>query len=275
MHILLSGVAVLAALYAVLLAGLYLLQTRILFRPDRSRPDQERCGLNDFETVSISTQDGLPLLAWFKPPSGPEGCAVLYLHGNAGHIGHRASRMPAFLRHGLGVMLLEYRGYGGNPGIPSESGLIEDARSALRFLACLGFPPHRILLWGESLGTGVASALAEGAPAAALLLEAPFTSITAIARRRYPFVPVGALLRHRFDTLSRIGRVRMPVFVMHGAQDRIVPVAMGRAVHAAAQEPRGIWVAEAAGHDDLIDAGAVDAAMAFLKRLGTADVRNT
>jgi fermentation-respiration switch protein FrsA (DUF1100 family) len=129
------------------------------------------------------------------------------------------------------------------------------------------FASDQILLWGESLGSGIAVRLASEQPVAALLLEAPYTSIADMARLRYPFVPVDRLLLDRFDSLRVIGGVRAPILVMHGAHDRIIPVAMGRAVFQAARDPKQLWIANEAGHLDMVEAGAVEAAGDFVDRM--------
>jgi hypothetical protein len=264
----LIGAGVLAVLYGLLAASLFLMQRRILFLPDKTRPDLARAGIPGVREMTVTTEDGLALLAWYLPPLRDDGPVVLYLHGNAGHIGHRAYRLERFRRLGWGVLLLEYRGYGGNPGGPSEAGLLIDARAGLAAVQAMGFPPHRVLLWGESLGSGLAVRLAVEQPVAAVLLEAPYTSITDMARRRFPFVPVHWLLLDRFEQLGAIGGVHAPVLVMHGALDRIIPLAMGRAVYNAAPEPKEVWISEHAGHVDLVEAGAIEAAGDFVARLG-------
>jgi fermentation-respiration switch protein FrsA (DUF1100 family) len=189
---------------------------------------------------------------------------VLYLHGNAGNIGHRAPRLAALAGFGWGVLMLEYRGYGGNAGEPSETGLFADTRAAYAALLDRGIEASRIVPWGESLGTGLAVRLASEAAVGAVLLESPYTSIAAIARRQFPFVPVDWLLRHRFEVIGRVERVRAPVLVMAGGRDAIVPPAMSRAVFAAANEPKAFWFAADAGHNDLAEAGALEAARAFV-----------
>lgn len=264
---LMIGAKTLMILYGLIVVVMFLSQRQILFRPDRAPPDLARAGLPGVRPVTVATPDGLSLLAWYMPPAQEDGHVVLYLHGNAGHIGHRAYRLGPFRRLGWGVLLLEFRGYGGNPGRPSEAGLVTDARAGLTALRAMGFAPSSILLWGESLGSGLAVRLAVEQPVAAVLLEAPFTSITAIARSRYPFVPVDWLLLDRFDSLRILGSVQAPVLVMHGAHDRIVPVEMGRAVYEAAPDPKELWIAPHAGHVDLVEAGAVQAASKFVERM--------
>jgi uncharacterized protein len=263
----LMGLGVLAACYILSATLLYLLQRRILYRPDRRLPDLAGAGLPDVQQMTVTTSDGLALLAWYLPPAGPNDPVVLYLHGNAAHIGHRAYRLGPFQRLGWGVLLLEYRGYGGNSGRPSEAGLMIDAHAGLATLQKMGFPLPAIMVWGESLGTGPAVQLAVEHKVGALLLESPYTSIADIARLRYRLFPVDWLLLDRFDSLRNVKNVQAPVLVMHGVHDDIVPVAMGRAVFAAAPEPKQLWIAPDAGHLDLVEAGAIETAGRFVAQL--------
>ena len=263
----LIGTGVLILLYTVVVTVLFLLQRRMLFLPFNLKLDATRTGVPGVSPLTVTTPDGLALLAWYMPPAREGGHVVLYLHGNAGNIGHRAYRFAPYHQIGWGVLMPEYRGYGGNPGRPSEQGLLTDSRAALAALVAMGFPPHRILLWGESLGSGLVVRLAAEQPVAAVLLEAPYTSITDVAQLRFPFVPVRWLLRDRFESLRAVPEVRAPVLVMHGVRDRIVPVAMGRAMYKAAPQPKELWIAPDAGHVNLVDAGAIDAAADFVRRL--------
>lgn len=260
-----AGLVTLVFVYLAVAAGLFLMQRRILYRPGGDRPDLARTGVTGVTPMTVPTEDGLNLMAWYRPARAGEP-TVLYFHGNGGHLGHRAIRFDSFAAIGWGALMLEYRGYGGNPGSPSEEGLAADARAGLAALARLGIPPSRTLVWGESLGSGVAVRLASEHDVAALLLESPFTSITDIARMRYWFVPVRLLLRDRFESLAAIGRVRAPVLVMHGARDEVVPAAMGHAIHAAANEPKAIWIAPEGHHEDLRENGAFEAAANFVAR---------
>jgi fermentation-respiration switch protein FrsA (DUF1100 family) len=263
----LIGAGVLATLYVLVVAALVLLQRRILFPSDNTRPDLARVPVAGVREITVTTPDGLSLLGWFMPPASDSAPVALCLHGNAGHIGHRAYRLAPFQRLGWGVLMLEYRGYGGNPGHPSETGLLIDARAGYAALRAMNVPPERILLWGESLGSGLAARLAAEQPVAAVFLEAPYTSITDIARARFPYAPVRWLLRDHFDTMRVIADIHVPVFVMHGVRDRTIPVAMGRAVYEAAHQPKELWIAPDAGHADLIEAGAIAAAGEFLNRV--------
>jgi fermentation-respiration switch protein FrsA (DUF1100 family) len=263
MALITAGVAALA-LYLTCVAVLVLQQRRFLYVPDNRRPDLASAGVPQARALTVHTADGLDLLAWWTPPDDEAQPVVLYLHGNGGHIGYRAARLARFNRLGWGALLLEYRGFGGNPGEPTEAGLFADARAGYDALLALGIPPRRILLWGESLGSGVAVQLATQVEAGAVLLESPYTSIAAIGQKKFPFVPVYWLLHDHFDLIGRIGTVQVPVLVMTGGQDKVVPPAMGRTVFAAANEPKVFWLAPDAGHNDLVEAGAFDTVAAFV-----------
>jgi fermentation-respiration switch protein FrsA (DUF1100 family) len=265
-RILLWACLVAAILYTVVLAGLYTFQRRLLYVPDIAVPEPQGVELPDVTVLHIPTDDGLSLVSWYVPPPHPNGFTVLLLHGNAGNIANRTGRLRAMHQIGWGVLLLEYRGYGGNAGSPSEDGLTRDARAGLAELHRRGVAPNRILLWGESLGTGLAVRLAAENPVAAVLLDAPYTSIADAAQRQYPYVPVRLLLKDPFDSLSRIAQVKAPILVMQGSADRLVPPAMGRALMAAAKVPTELWVAEGAGHQDLGPYGAIEAAAAFVRK---------
>ncbi|HEX3500565.1 MAG TPA: alpha/beta hydrolase [Stellaceae bacterium] len=248
-----------------LLGGVYALQRSLLYFPDTVRPDPKRLGLASLGEVEIVTGDGLRLLAWYAPPE-IDRPVLVYFHGNGGNIADRGDRLRRFVAARFGVLLVEYRGYGGNPGRPSEQGLYADARAALDFIGAQGITANRIILFGESLGTGIAVRMASERPVALLLLEAPYASIAAVARWHYPFLPVDWLLTDRFDALSRIGAVRSPILVMQGGRDTVVPIASGQALFAAAPEPKEIWVAPDGGHNDLPSFGSLAAAIDFVRR---------
>lgn len=253
------------AAYGGLVGGLYVLQRRLLFHPNTTRPELGDLALLGVREVVLTTEDGLSLSSWYLPPRRGRP-VVAYFHGNGGHIGYRTERLHRFARDGYGALMLEYRGYGGNPGAPCEAGLHADAVAALDYLAGEAIAPDRLVLWGESLGSGVAVHLAARRAVAAVILEAPFTSVAAIAQSRYPFLPAALLVRDRFDSLARIAELRAPLLVMHGERDRIVPVRYGRALLDAAPPPKEGWFSAEAGHKNLPRFGALDAAAAFIER---------
>jgi uncharacterized protein len=257
--------AVAVAAYGVLVGGLYAFQRNLLYFPSGSRPELGALAELGVREIEVRTGDGLFLLAWYSASSSDRP-TVAYFHGNGGHIGHRADRVQGFVRDGYGLLMTEYRGYGGNPGTPTEEGLCVDGAAALDFLRREGIPPTRLVLYGESLGSGVAVALAAQHDVAGLVLEAPFTSVAEVAQYHYPFVPASSLVRDRFDSLSKIGRVKAPIMILHGERDRVVPVRFGRALFEAALEPKEIWLASEAGHEDLDGFGAFEAVQRFLER---------
>ncbi len=256
---------VLAGAYAAAVAGLFLAQRTIIYQPDTTPPDAAAAGLPDLQTVTLTTADGLALRAWYLPPEA-DGPLLVYFHGNGGNVGDRSRRFRRFAAAGLGVLMADYRGYGGNPGRPTEAGLYDDARAALDFAAAQGIPADRQVLWGESLGTGVAVRMASERPVAAVVLEAPYTSLVDLARRDYPWVPSGLLLLDRFASRDRIGQVTAPLLVLHGERDTIIPVAQGRRLLAAASGPREGWFPADAGHTDLEAHGGVEVALRFIRR---------
>jgi uncharacterized protein len=262
---------VIVAIYLALLALLFVMQRSLLFVPNRERPDLTEAGLGAaMRAIELVTVDGLRLLAWYQAPAGNPGALLLYLHGNAGHIGDRADRVRPYLEAGFGVLLVEFRGYGGNPGQPSEAGFYSDARAALDFLAEQGVSGKRLVIYGESLGTGVAVQMAVERDCGALVLEAPYTSVAAVAQSRYWMFPVRRLVLDKFDSLSKIGRLRCPVFIMHGERDQVIPIRYGRELFQAASEPKEArWFAEG-NHTNFDDYGGPAAVLDFLKRQGVA-----
>jgi fermentation-respiration switch protein FrsA (DUF1100 family) len=270
MRALAALLAGLAALSLLLLGAVWLLQDRLIYFPDTERPpDPAQAGLPGVAAIEVTTADGLRLLAWQAAPGHADAPVLLYLHGNGGHLGYRANRLRRFRGLGWGVVMLEWRGYGGNPGRPGEAGLALDAAAGLAAVQAMGVPAGRIVVYGESLGSGLAVRLAAEQPAAigALVLESPYTSLLALARLHYPLLPTGLLLRDRYDSLSRIGAVTVPTLILQGGQDRLIPPAMGSALAAAAARPVEVWLAPEGGHNDLGDHGAMEAVAAFLGRV--------
>jgi fermentation-respiration switch protein FrsA (DUF1100 family) len=259
----LVGVPLIA--YLAVLSFLYVFQRQLLYFPDKSRP--QLAGLGEFgvREVRLTTADGLSLLSWYLPPR--EGRPVVfYFHGNGGNIGYRGDRMQRFAREGYGVLMLEYRGYGGNPGAPTEAGLYDDSRAGLDFLQREAITAERLVLYGESLGSGIAVQIAAGQRVAAVILESPFTSVAAVAQYHYPYVPAARLIWDRYDSLSRIGRVTAPILILRGDRDGVVPAPFSEALFDAAPEPKESWSAPDAGHVNLDGFGALDAVVAFIER---------
>jgi uncharacterized protein len=234
---------------------LHRLQRRLIYFPDRATP----VAVDGVREVGLATSDGLRLTAWLVEPSTGDGqrTAVLVAPGNGGN---RADRLPlarALAHHGLTVLLLDYRGYGGNPGAPSEAGLARDVRAGWDHLTA-GFPADRIVLFGESLGAAVVTGLATDVAPRGVVLRSPFSSLAAVGRAHYPFLPVGALLRDRFPVEEFVPRVTAPTIVVYGTRDTIVPPAQSRAVAAAAAGLVDTIAVDGADHNDaVLGAGSV------------------
>jgi fermentation-respiration switch protein FrsA (DUF1100 family) len=253
----------LALAYVLLTVAACAMQDSLLYFPDRTTPEPGRFGVPDMTAVSLETADGLRLAAWYKPAAAGRPTLVL-LHGNGGHIGHRGFKVRPWLDAGLGVLLLEWRGFGGNPGKPGEAGFLADGRAALDFLAGAGVPPARTVLYGESLGTGIALMLAAERPVGALVLEAPYTSIADLGAAHYPFLPVRWLIRDKFDALAVAPRVGVPTLVVHGEVDTVIPARFGRALYEALPGPKQAVFVPGAGHNDLTEFGLSGVVLKFL-----------
>jgi fermentation-respiration switch protein FrsA (DUF1100 family) len=243
-----------AALLLLVAIALWAGQRWLIYFPERDVPPPQSVGLPSVEPVAFTTEDDLHLEGWFvHPVASPTGQTVIVFNGNGGNRAYRAPLAAALARAGHAVLLFDYRGYGGNPGLPSERGLQRDARSALQ--AILSRPdvdPARIVYFGESIGTAVAVRLASERSPHALILRSPFTSLVDVGRHHYPFLPVSWMLRDRFNALDRITSTGAPLLVVAGADDQIVPFEMSEALYEAAPEPKWLATIEDADHNDEI-----------------------
>ena len=241
----------LALLLVVCLALFWLGQRRLIYFPDTRLPSLADSGLTSLQPVWFDTGDGLRLGAWFVAGSGPpRRPTVIVFSGNAGHRGYRAPLAAALQRHGLNVLLTDYRGYGGNPGAPTEEGLAADARAARAYvLTRPDVDPARLVYFGESLGGAVALRLAVEHPPSALVLRSPFASLTLAGQYHYPLLPVRWLLRDRFPSIDRAHQIRSPVLVIAGTHDSVVPIDHTRRLYDAIVAPKR-FVEVAADHND-------------------------
>ncbi len=251
--------------YGGVLVLMYVFQRRLMYFPDAVRTLPAAVGLPQAQELHLESIDGERLVAWHVPPRG-ERSVLLYLHGNAGALNLRAGRFQWLVSDGDGLIALSYRGFGGSSGEPSEQGLINDALAAYEFAAAR-YPARRIVLWGESLGTAVAIALAAQREVGGVILDAPFTSIADVGAAAYPFAPVRWLIKDTFRSDLRIGKVTAPILVLHGEGDRIVPIRFGERLYALANEPKRMVRFPQGGHVDLDDHGAVDVVRQFVAGL--------
>ena len=240
------------AVIAAVLALIWTTQRRLMYFPADAVLTPAEVGLDGVEPVTFETSDGIELSGWFLAASGSSPrVTVLVFNGNAGNRVYRAPLATALHEQGLQVLLVDYRGYGGNPGAPTEKGLALDSRAARAYLA--GRPDvdaSRLVYFGESLGTAVAVDLAVERPPAALILRSPFTSMTDLGRHHYPFLPVRLLLRDRFEAIDHIQRIHAPLLVIAGGRDRIVPIENSRRLYDAAVAPKTLLALPNADHND-------------------------
>ncbi|KTD62324.1 alpha/beta hydrolase [Legionella shakespearei] len=235
-------------IFGFVLLLIYIFQRHLIYFPDRHIPDLKAYHAQDMDVVTLKTKDNLTLKSWYKPAAKNQP-TLLYLHGNAGNIGYRMTLARKFLKAGLGVFLLEYRGYGGNRGSPNEQGFYEDGQTALDFLQEQGIKPSQLVLYGESLGTGVATKLGSEHAACAIILQSPFTSLPNVARYHYPWVLMEPW--DKYNSLERIKTIHTPLLVLHGKLDRIIPYTDGLALFDAANEPKKMLTFPNKDHNNL------------------------
>ncbi len=236
--------------YGALLMAMIVFQRQLMYDPHRDIDAPAQYGLIDFKDLRIRTDDGLLLQLWRKD-AAPGFPTIMYYHGNAGNLGTRTGIFAALARKGFGVVALSYRGYGKSEGRPSEKGLYTDGRAALRYLTGeLGIPLSRIIIYGESLGTGVAVQMASEFAVAALVLQSPYTSVAARAAEIYYYIPVKWLIYDRFASIEKIARVKAPILIFHGEQDDVIPRSHADALLATAVSSRqGIFLPDVAHND--------------------------
>jgi len=252
-------------IYIAFMAFVYLYQRNLMYFPDTSKPALSQAGYEGIEEISVITGDDLDLTGWYKPAENGKP-TILWFHGNALHHAYRMSRAIPYMEEGYGVVLAGYRGFGGNPGKPTEQGLYDDARAYMRALIDSGMKEENIILYGESLGSGVAVQLATEFPdVKALVLEAPYTSTVDIGKMRFFYLPVSVLMKDRFESLGKISDVEAPVVVIHGQKDMVIPYRYGKKLYDAAGEPKMLLSYPAAGHNDLADFGAAQDVMNYLE----------
>jgi len=247
-------------------AGLVLLfakQRSMLFPiPTTERTSPAAAGFPQAEEHVLTTSDGEKDIVWHVPPK-PGRDVVLYFHGNGDFLAGLTGRFKAIIADGTGLIALSYRGYAGSTGSPSEDGLLRDGTAAYSF-AAERYDARRIVAWGFSLGTGVAVAVASEHPVRKLILEAPYSSIVDVAAAQFRFVPVRLLIRDPLHSDARIARVTVPLLVVHGAQDRTIPIDLGEKLFALAHEPKQFVRIPAGGHDDLGNFGMTEIARRFI-----------
>ena len=256
------------ALYAMAVTVLWAFQRDLMYFPDGAprMPPSFYEMLGGVQEVSFTTADGLTLVAWHAP-APPNRPTVVMFHGNGGSLRGERYRLKHFKDAQMGALLVAYRGYSGNAGTPTEQGLYADARAALDWLMRSGVASESIVLYGISLGTGVATKMAAEREVGAVVLESPYTSTVDVAAFRFPIVPVNWLMEDRFESLTRFRMISEALLVMDGDADTIIPQRFGRQLFEAANWPKQAFWAHGVGHSDIFDNGGFDTALAFIGRV--------
>src|SRR5882672_9571526 len=249
--------------YGCGLAVLFFAQRSFLFPiPTAARTTPQAAGFAEAEEHVLATADGEKIIVWHVP-ARPGRPVVLYFHGNGDFLAGFFGRFRDLIADGTGIVALSYRGYAGSSGQPSERGLLLDAAAAYAF-STTRYGADRIVVWGFSLGTGVAVALAAEQPIGKLILEAPYTSTVDVAASLFWFMPVRLVMRDQFRSDEHIARVKVPLLIMHGTDDPAIPIVFGERLFALAHEPKQFVRFPGGGHENLGNFGAIETARQFI-----------
>ena len=248
-RMLVSLLTICVSVWVLLGALLYFAQPGYVYYPSRELLYTPRDLGLEYQDLELRTQDGVLIHGWLVPHAQAR-VTLLFLHGNGGNIGDRLDFIRIFHEMGLAVLMLDYRGYGRSEGRPSEEGTYQDALAAWTTLTVdRGIDPRHIVIYGQSLGGGIATWLAERVSAGALILDSSFTSVTDMARHYYPYLPVSLLTRIRYPSIERVPRIHSPILFIHSKTDEIVPYELGARLFAAANEPKS-FLEIRGGHND-------------------------
>ncbi len=238
-----------ACAYLILVVSFFIYQRQLEYFPDNREFNLMEFGVaKPFEVITVELRDGLTIRSWYYPPRERQKPVIVFTHGNSGYLALRAFRIQPLLEAGYGLVLVGYPGFDGNTGTPNETGIIESARGAVNNVLGRGYSLNQIVLHGESLGTTVAVRLASEFNVSAVSLEAPPTSMTDVMFCQYPFFPMSLLLRDKHDSLRYMSSIQSPLLIIHGEADTVVPVEQGKAMFAAANEPKEALYIPNVGH---------------------------
>ncbi len=235
------------AVYMGVVGFMYVRQRDFMYFPQTTEITPSEKGFTQAKSMDLRTHDGERIVAWWVPPESPEKPVFLYLHGNAGNLATRAERFKKMVSDGAGLLAIDWRGYGGSTGTPTESGLRQDTMAAYQWLV-EQTSPQRVVVFGESLGSGLAVWLASKQPVGVVVLDSPFMSTLAMAQERYWYLPVSWLMKDTYRSDVAMRNVTSPVLIMHGDADRVVPFVQGEALFALAPEPKQFYRIPAGNH---------------------------
>ena len=225
------------AIYFLVLVFLYFYQRNLLYHPNENNYSGDKISV-DIEKVKIQTADNIELLGWYHEKNLKDYKTLVYFHGNAGSLENRIHKLNHFQDMNINFLIIAWRGFNGNKGKPSERGLYVDGKSAIDWLKKKGVDEKNLILYGESLGTGVATHLAQNKNYAGVILETPFTSMVDAAKNFYPYIPINLLLKDKFENFKKVKNINTPILVMHGEVDQIVPFSMGKKIYEIANNPK-------------------------------------
>ena len=238
---------IIVSIYFFILISTYIFQRNLLYHPTENNYSGDQITVS-VEKVKIKTQDDIELLSWFHKKNTKKYKTILFLHGNAGSLENRIHKINHFKDININFLIIAWRGFSGNKGKPTEEGLYEDARSAIRWLQLNDIEEKNIIIYGESLGTGVATEIAQNRNFAGIILESPFTSMIDTGKKNYPYLPVRLLLKDKYESDKKIKNIKSPVLIMHGKVDNIVPFYMGEKMYELANEPKYYYFSEYDDH---------------------------
>ena len=224
-------------IYFLVLVFLYFYQRNLLYHPNENNYSGDKISV-DIEKVKIQTADNIELLGWYHKKNLKDYKTLVYFHGNAGSLENRIHKLNHFQDMDINFLIIAWRGFNGNKGKPSERGLYVDGKSAIDWLKKKGVDEKNLILYGESLGTGIATHLAQNKNYAGVILETPFTSMIDAAKNFYPYVPINLLLKDKFENFKKVKNINAPILVMHGEVDKIVPFSMGKKIYEIANNPK-------------------------------------
>ena len=254
------------AIYTLVLILLFIFQRNLMYHPDENNYFGDKLKVN-IEKVKINTSDNINLLAWFHKKDLKKFKTIVYFHGNAGKLENRIHKLNHFKDIKVNFLIIAWRGFSGNEGKPSEEGLYEDGNSSIRWLKNLGLTEKDIIIYGESLGTGIATEIAQNKNFAGLILETPFTSMIDAAKNFYPYIPVDLILKDKYKNNVKIKNINVPLLVMHGEEDQIVPFWMGKKIYEIANKPKYSYFTKYDDHMMEFDKNLVLTLKTFIKSL--------
>ena len=253
--------------YAIFVFFLATFQRYFMYFPDKTKPEL----VHNARLVNVKTQDGLDLEGWYFEASDKQKPVIVYFHGNAGHFANRLFKVIHYINEGYGILLAEYRGYGGNPGQPSEQGFYQDGRAYMDWLHN-EITGDNIILYGESIGSGAAVQMATEYDVNGLILETPFSSMVEVASKHYFYVPVKWFIKDRYLNIDKITHTKAPLLILHGHSDITIPISSAQKLFDAAEEPKKFIAFQDGNHNNLYDFGAAQHVLKFLSDLIRKDI---